>query len=90
MTQPEWQTWRQALLGTQNHPTLDPINMFIGRILRFERLAHANMCSQLLDEIREHLAPQARLTGTLWESDDDKSSLCHGFASFIVCLIRNA
>ena len=89
-THPEWQAWRKRLLETQSHPTLDGINMFIGRILRFERLAHAKMRTQLLDEIREHLGPMAHRTGTLWESDNDQSSLCHGFAAYIVCLIRNA
>ncbi|MBR6471548.1 MAG: hypothetical protein IKS83_07105 [Victivallales bacterium] len=89
-TQSEWQAWRKRLLETQSHPTLDGINMFIGRILRFERLAHAKMRTQLLDEIREHLGPMARLSGTLWEADNDQSSLCHGFAAYAACLIRNA
>jgi hypothetical protein len=42
----------------------------------------------MMAEIKDYFAPQAALTGTLWEKRTPTASLNHGFASHIAYLMR--
>jgi len=64
-----------------------PVNAFIGDYLRLELLFNAGHRRAGLTEIKEYFLKMAKLTGTLWEHNTTKASCCHGFASYINCLL---
>ena len=67
---------------------VSPSNMFIGNYLRLQLLKRINNNELLLKEIEEMFYYMAEKTGTLWEDKSFvRSSLCHGFASYIICLL---
>lgn len=59
-------------------------NAFIGNVLRLELLSREGLTRQLIDESRAYLLYMADRTGTLWEHQNERASLNHGFASHII------
>jgi len=66
------------------HPEIHEANAFIGNVLRLELLSRAGLTRQLIQESRAYLLYMADRTGTLWEHQDERASLDHGFASHVV------
>jgi alpha-L-rhamnosidase len=70
-------------------PEVAYANAFIGNYLRMELLLRWKKYKQILYEIKAYFMRMAEITGTLWEHDDIKGSLNHGFASFVgVAIIK--
>lgn len=67
--------------------TLYKANTFIGVILRFSYLFEIGQKEKLLSELVDYFYPMAEKTGTLWELNDSKSSLNHGFTSIVATWI---
>ncbi len=61
-----------------------------GLLFRFFWLAEIEEYDQLLDEIIALTLPMAERTGTLWEHDYEKDSLCHGLGACVSALIARA
>lgn len=88
--------WRRLLTqfgpnragGHDPYPQMDEANAFIGVQLRLETLFRFGRHAQMMAEIKDYFAPQAALTGTLWEKRTPTASLNHGFASHIAYLMR--
>ena len=59
-------------------------NAFIGNYIRLEMMSRFGENEKLLENIRGYFLGMARKTGTLWEKVDDRTSLCHGFASHVI------
>ncbi len=60
-------------------------NAFIGNYLRLELIRQYGTKKQLFSETRDFFGYMADETGTLWEDVSSKSSsLCHGFASYVL------
>ena len=65
------------------YPDIYPSNAFIGYFLRLEILSRYGHIRQMLNESIDFYLYMANLTGTLWEYNDAKMSLNHGFASHV-------
>lgn len=61
-----------------------PSNAFIGNYLRLELLYRYGEKDKLKKDIKGFFVKMAKATGTLWESETEKSSLNHGFASHVI------
>ncbi len=64
-----------------------PINAFIGLYLRINVLMNMGDGKLLAKNIESFCLGMSRKTGTLWEYKDGKSSLDHGFASYLALAI---
>ena len=62
-------------------------NAFVGNLLRLELLSRRGLYERCLNEIEGYYYYMAEKTGTLWEHDKATASCCHGFASYIACII---
>ncbi len=82
-----WREWRDGILRRPNPEELAEVNMFVGRMLRFDRLRAAGMYEVVAEEAERFLGYQADTTGTLWEMAADNCSCCHGFAGFMAEII---
>ena len=71
--------------GTRDHPDVADANAFVGNYLRLDLLARYGYRDRLLEDIRGYFSRMALLTGTLWENVTPQASLCHGFASHVIC-----
>ena len=69
------------------YPQIARCDILIGGILRFELLSRAGLTQQLFQECKERLLSMAQATGTLWEHDNDQSSLNHAFQSHTAHLL---
>jgi alpha-L-rhamnosidase len=69
------------------HPEIARANALNGYILRLELLARHGLHRQCLEEMRELYEPMVSATGTLWEHVEPTASCCHGFQSFVACLL---
>lgn len=67
-----------------------PANVLYGFWMRLELLSRYGAREQMLDEARHLLLPMAGRTGTFWEHTDTRASCCHGFTSYVACLIKDA
>ncbi|MBE6358228.1 MAG: hypothetical protein E7057_03155 [Lentisphaerae bacterium] len=65
-----------------------PVNMFMGAIMRLELLIQTGQKDLAAETIKEYCLKMAKLTGTLWEHKQPYASCCHGFQSFICCLLH--
>ncbi len=70
------------------HPYVRRSNMFIGNYLRLDYLLQQCRYSQILEETTGYFYSMAERTGTLWENNDSRASVCHGFASYIGYVIH--
>ena len=70
------------------HPDVHPSNAFIGNYLRLELLRKSGLRDQVRREIGGYFDKMAELTGTLWEHDNTSASCCHGFASYVLLLLK--
>jgi hypothetical protein len=68
---------------SNKYPDIYPSNAFIGYFLRLEILSRYSHTKQMLYESIDFYLPMANLTGTLWEYNDARMSLNHGFASHL-------
>ncbi|MBK1876228.1 hypothetical protein [Pelagicoccus mobilis] len=86
----EPELWRRLLSefgpGIE-HPEVHPANLLFGWIMRFDLLKRYGQREQLLKEVKAMFGPMAQKTGTLWEHDQAKASLCHGFGAYVLALI---
>jgi alpha-L-rhamnosidase len=82
-----WQTLVTDLGPGQAHPEVHPANLLFGWIMRFDLLHRAGEHARLQAELKTLFGPMAARTGTLWEHDQAKASLCHGFASYVLALV---
>ncbi len=62
---------------------IERANALMGLYMRMELLLEWDERDALVAELRGYYAHMARLTGTLWEHKYSRSSLNHGFASFV-------
>jgi len=85
-----WNEWRDKLLNKSRHGELAAVNMFVGRMLRFELLLSAGRFGQFRKEAVETLSHMVERTGTLWEMDEAKASCCHGFASVLAPYLQTS
>ena len=87
-----WQTLRDEFGPDRKakglHPDVYPSNAFIGNYLRLDLLRMAGLGDQVRREIGGYFDKMANLTGTLWEHDNTSASCCHGFASYVILLLR--
>ncbi len=60
-------------------------NAFIGNYLRLDLLYRYGYKGLVLQNIEGYFLKMAKKTGTLWEHDRTHASLCHAFASHVVC-----
>lgn len=67
-----------------------PINAFIGVYLRLEVLRRLGDYPLLLADMRDFFGEMEARTGTLWEYRERHGSRDHGFASYVIALIREA
>ena len=75
----------------QTYPKICPSALFFGKLLRLELLSRHDLAQQALNELIKIFEPQAIKTGTFWEHDTPKHSLCHAFGSHVIrCLFRDA
>ena len=61
-----------------------PSNAFIGNYLRLELLYRYGEKEKLTEDIKGFFGKMAKVTGTLWEGETEKTSLNHGFASHVI------
>jgi alpha-L-rhamnosidase len=73
-----------ARSAKQLYPEISPTDALNGRILRLELLSQEKRIEQMLREAKDYLLYMADSSGTLWEHNEDKWSLCHAFQSHIV------
>ena len=62
----------------------------MGNYLRLIILTEQGYGDMVLSESVDYFYKMAQRTGTLWEHDQVKASLNHGFASSIACIIYSA
>jgi len=72
------------------YPNVFKSNAFIGNLLRLCCLLKEKEYKRVLDEVENFYYDQAKLTDTLWEHDSIRSSLNHGFGSYVACLIAES
>ncbi|MBN2853742.1 MAG: hypothetical protein JXQ23_13480 [Clostridia bacterium] len=71
-------------------PEVHKANAFIGNYLRLDILLSNGYQDKMLNEIKDYFYYMAKNTGTLWEFDSKIASLNHGFASYVVYLMKKA
>ena len=69
---------------TKKHPEIHFANAFIGNYLRLDLLRRYGYNELLQSNILDYFTYMAERTGTLWEYEQDKKSLNHGFASHVL------
>lgn len=69
------------------YPEVAPSSAFIGNYLRMYLLHEYGYKQTVREESTEFFLKMAERTGTLWEHDDIRGSLDHGFASYIAVLL---
>lgn len=69
------------------YPNVHPSNAFMGNYLRLSIMLDQGLKQKVIDESLEYFYKMATLTGTLWEHDQVRASLDHGFASYAACLL---
>ncbi len=74
--------------GTAHDEGVHPAAAFIGKYLRLQFLCREKRREQVLAECRALFLPMARRTGTLWENLNERGSCCHGFASYLACVLN--
>ncbi len=72
----------------KEYPDVPVSNAFIGNYLRLDMLYKDGEYDRLLGEIKAFFLPMAKTTGTLWENMHPGASCCHGFASYVACVLR--
>lgn len=70
------------------YPEIYFANAFIGNYLRLEVMMREGYKKEVLDNIEGYFYYMADRTGTLWEHDDIRASCNHGFASHVICWLR--
>jgi alpha-L-rhamnosidase len=63
-------------------------NAFIGNYLRLEILRRYGLREKMLGEIEDYFYVMSQRTGTLWEHMNDMHSCDHGFASYVIYLMK--
>ena len=63
-------------------------NSFVGNYMRLDILRRYGMREEMLSEIEDYFYGMAEKTGTLWEHSDNSNSCDHGFASYVIYLMR--
>jgi alpha-L-rhamnosidase len=69
------------------YPEMPAAGTFLGNTVRLDVLSRNGEDERTLNEIKVLFASQASKTLTLWETENDASSLCHGFAGYSAYLI---
>ena len=72
---------------TRSWPEIPPSCAFIANAIRLALLSRYGVSAQVLQDAVGYLWHMVERTGTLWESQDEKSSCNHGFASHICQLL---
>ncbi len=85
----EREVFKRIVAGSTS-PKADPVNMFIGRMLKYELMLNSGMAQQVVGECREIFSPMLEQSGTIWENDTPHASLCHGFSSFVANILYRA
>ena len=60
-------------------------NAFIGNYMRLDLLFRYGYKELVFNNIEGYFLKMAEATGTLWEHDETYASLCHAFASHVIC-----
>lgn len=71
----------------KTYPQVYKSNAFIGNYLRLMMLADNGEEARLSKECVGYFYNMAKRTGTLWEHDDTRASLNHGFASYVAVFL---
>lgn len=73
-----------------HYPEIDRANVIIGLLIRSNMLIDFKEYDRVKKEITEIFYPMAKKTNTLWENVDDRTSLNHCIASYVVFILYKA